>query len=253
MKIAIRDFFTPIHFDEIFNDEDYKQVLPHIQFAKSLSELTYQTIYLVDYFKKKFLYVSGNPIFLCGKPPSVVLQEGYLFYLMHVPEDDLEMLLEINKAGFLFFKQLPIEERTKYSITYDFHLKQPKGKTLLINHKLKPLLLDRNFNPWIALCMVSLSNETEAGHVKFRSNELKKTFELNLKENKWHERKSVTLTKREKEILQYSVQGLTVGQIAGKLKLSSDTVRFHKKNIFLKLDVNNITEAISAAMDLAII
>lgn len=253
MKIEIRDFFKPIHFEESIDEEDYKQVVPHIQFAKSLSELTHQTIYLVDYYKKRFLYVSDNPIFLCGKSPTLVQQEGYLFYLMHVPEDDLEMLLKINIAGFSFFNNLPVEERTKYSITYDFHLKQPKGKKLLINHKLKPILLDSKLNPWIALCMVSLSNQTEAGHVKFRSNELKKTFELNLKDNKWYEKKNITLTNREKEILQLSVQGLAVGQIADKLKVSADTVRFHKKNIFSKFEVNNITEAVSAAMDMTIV
>lgn len=253
MKIELRDFFTPIHFDEDFKDKDYELVQPYIEFAKSLSELTYQSIYLVDYYRRCFLYVSNNPIFLCGESPDKVLALGYLFYFKHVPEKDLKMLLKINVAGFSFFKKLPIEDLTKYSITYDFHLIKSKGRPLLINHKLKPVLLDKNSNPWIALCMVSVSSQPDAGHVKFQSSELKKRFELNFKENKWREIEWVKLTVREKEILQYSAQGFTMKNIADKLKISSDTVKFHKKNIFSKLEVYSTTEAVAAAINLALL
>ena len=78
-------------------------------------------------------------------------------------------------------------------------------------------------------------------------------FELNLKENKWNEIEWAKLTVREKEILQYSAQGFTMKSIADKLKVSSDTVKFHKKNIFSKLQVYSITEAVAAAINLALL
>ena len=252
-KIELRDFFTPVHFDEDFNKEDYERLQPYIQFAQSLSEITYQSIYLVDYYRRSFLYVSNNPIFLCGQSPEKVMEDGYLFYFKHVPENDLEMLLKINAAGFSFFKNLPIEDRTKYSITYDFHLKQPKGKPLLINHKSKPLVLDKKSNPWIALCIVSVSSQSDAGHIKFQSSELKKIFELDIKKNKWYEVKKEKLTDREKEILQYSAQGFAMKHIADKLGIALDTVKFHKRNIFSKLHVANTTEAIVTALNLTLI
>jgi len=251
--IKLMDFFTPLHFDEDFEDGDYELLRPYIQFAKALSELTYQSIYLVDYYRQKFIYVSNNPIFLCGKSPDEVLLDGYSFYFKNVPDNDLKMLLKINDAGFSFFRKLPIEDRTKYSITYDFHIKPVKGSPLLINHKLKPLILDRNSSPWIALCMVSLSSQTEAGHIRFQSIELKKMFELNLSDNKWHEIEWVKLTSREKEILQYSAQGYTMENIADKLKVAIDTIKFHKRNIFAKLEVDSTTEAVTTAINLALL
>lgn len=249
-NIKVRDFFTPIHFDEDFGNEDYIGLQPYIQFAQSLSELTYQSIYLVDYYRKCFLYVSDNSLFLCGKSSKEIMEDGYLFYFKHVPEKDLKMLLQINEAWFSFFNDLPVEDRNKYSITYDFHLMQPKGKPLLVNHKLKPLVLDKNSNPWIALCIVSVSSQTEAGHIKFQSSALKKIFELDMKENKWQEAKRSKLTHREKEILRYSGQGFTMKNIAGKLGITLDTVKFHKKNIFSKLQVDSISKAIAAALNL---
>lgn len=51
------------------------------------------------------------------------------------------------------------------------------------------------------------------------------------------------LTAREQEILQYLSQGFTNKQIALRMKISIHTVKFHVTSIYLKLGVNNRTEA----------
>lgn len=253
MAITLNDFFKPVPTLEGIEQEDYKKVDPYIHFAKSISQITYQSIYLVDYYKKGFIYVSDNQIFLCGYTPEQVLRYGFVFYLKNVPEIDLEMLIKINKAGFDFFRELPHYDKLKYSISYDFHLKQKNGSSMLVNHKLKPLVLDRHSNPWIALCLVSISSQTKAGNVRFKSNELKKIYELDLIKNEWIEVNTQKLNTREKEILAYSAQGLTMEQIALKLFLSVDTIKFHKKSIFSKLGVKSISEAIGKSIDSALI
>ncbi|MCD2425810.1 helix-turn-helix transcriptional regulator [Niabella pedocola] len=253
MGIDVQDFFKPIHFNEHLAEEDYEKVRPLIDFAKSISQVTYQSVYLVDYYKRGFIYVSDNPIFLCGNTPRQVLEDGFLYYLKHVPQEDLELLLKINEAGFAFFGNLSKDDRLKFSISYDFHLKQPTGNLLMINHKLKPLLLDQHANPWIALCLVSLSSHTTSGHIRFKSKELKQAFEFNLATDTWEAMPIIQLNKREREILIYSVQGFTMEQIASKIYVSIDTVKFHKKNLFAKLGVKNITEATAAAIDQALI
>ncbi|MGN6212008.1 response regulator transcription factor [Parafilimonas sp.] len=253
MSISITDFFKPVQTKGELNENAQQKIEFLIQLAKAFSQMTYQSLYIVDYSKRSFIYVSDNPIFLCGTKPEQVLKEGYMFYLRNIPEKDLEMLLQINKAGFAFFNQLPKEERFNYFISYDFHLKQPKGDLMLINHKLKPLLLDQHGNPWIALCLVSISSNNKAGNIKFKNSELNKSYEFNIETNEWYEMETIALNNREKNILMLSAQGLTMEQIASRLFLSADTIKFHKKNIFRKLNVKNITEAIAAAMELALI
>lgn len=253
MLIKVQDFFTPIHFDNQPGKEDYENLKPYLHIAKSWSELTYQSIYIVDYYKKCFLYVSHNPLFLCGKTAEQVMQDGYLFYIKNVPENDLQLLLRINEAGFSFIKNIPDADRLKYFISYDFHLMQPNGSLTLINHKLMPLILDKHGNPWIASCLVSLSPSTESGNVRFCSKELNKFFEFNFETNEWTEFKRITLNEREKSVLMYSVQGLTMDKIASKIFVCVDTVKFHKKNLFHKLNVKTITEATAKAIDLALL
>ncbi|MDM1294228.1 helix-turn-helix transcriptional regulator [Sphingobacterium sp. N143] len=252
MKIKIEDFFKPVHVKDDFSKDDYEIVEAFINFARSLSRLTYQSIYLIDYSKKSFLFVSDNPIFLCGSSPEKVLKEGYQHYLDNVPKDDLLLIKKANDVGFAFFGNLDTKDRLKFSISYDFHLKQPGSKPLLINHKLKPLLLDKHSNPWIALCLVSISSHANPGNIKFKSDEDGKQFEYDLDKDVWVETLRVKLKPREKDILLFSAQGLTMDQIADRLYVSIDTVKFHKKQIFSKLKVKSITEATALAIELSL-
>jgi DNA-binding NarL/FixJ family response regulator len=51
------------------------------------------------------------------------------------------------------------------------------------------------------------------------------------------------LTEREREILALVAEGLTNAQIARRLRVSDNTVKFHLQNLYLKLGVRNRTEA----------
>ncbi|MEI5986078.1 MULTISPECIES: response regulator transcription factor [Sphingobacterium] len=248
--MQIDDFLNQIKFSEKYDDNDYREINHLIEFTKSISYLTYQSIYLIDYYKKGFLFVSNNPIFLCGKSPSKVLEDGYFHYFENVPEDDLKMLLEINDASHKFYESLPNEERLNYYISYNFHLKQPVGKPVLINHKLKPLLLDKNQNIWIAICFVSISSQKRSGNVTFKSHNSIVQYNYDFNDKKWEVIKFIELKKREKDILLYSAQGYTMEQIADWLFISVDTIKYYKRSIFNKLNVKSISEALIRALEL---
>lgn len=62
-------------------------------------------------------------------------------------------------------------------------------------------------------------------------------------------KEALSLSKREKDVLQLSAQGNNNEQIGDKLFIDINTVKFHKKNIFSKLDVKNITEAVTFAQN----
>jgi DNA-binding CsgD family transcriptional regulator len=55
------------------------------------------------------------------------------------------------------------------------------------------------------------------------------------------------LTRRELEILALVAEGYSNGQMARKLWVTEQTVKFHLSNIYRKLDVANRTEAASWA------
>jgi len=57
--------------------------------------------------------------------------------------------------------------------------------------------------------------------------------------------KRFDITDREAEILQYICKGFTNSDIAEKIFVSTNTIKFHIKNIYIKLDVKNRVEVIN--------
>jgi len=60
-------------------------------------------------------------------------------------------------------------------------------------------------------------------------------------------RKEYGLTPREKEILQYLVNGMSKKHIAGHLHISLFTVDTHLKNIYAKLQVHSQVDVVAKA------
>ncbi|MBI1938992.1 MAG: response regulator transcription factor [Ignavibacteriales bacterium] len=60
--------------------------------------------------------------------------------------------------------------------------------------------------------------------------------------------KDYSLSSREKEVLGTLINGKNVKDIAGKLFISIDTVRFHFKNIYRKLNVRNQAELVAKVL-----
>lgn len=243
--IIIDDFFKPATVT-VFN-EDYNVIPDYVKAIDIFAKTTYQSVYLIDYHKKGFLYVSENPLFLCGLTSKQVLEMGYNFYFEKVPEKDLEMLEEINRVGFRFFEGLNFDKKNNVFISYDFHLRHPGNKLVLVNHKLKPLLLDKSQNVWISLCVVSVSTHSKAGNIEIQNTKEGTTYLYSLTDKIWIEKAKIKLTEREKEILLLSARGFSVDEIAENIFLSPDTIKFHRRNLYKKMGVQSIAEAISYA------
>lgn len=247
-NINIGDFFTLKNTIESISDSDYSKTGLIIEAAKAFERTTYQCVYIIDYFKQGFLYVSNNIARLCGGEAEKIKDFGYKFYIDYVPKEDLKMLVEINTKGFKLFNTLPIGERKKYTISYDFHIMRDKRKRL-VNHKLTPLVLTKDGRIWLAICTISLAATNEPGNVIMKKVGASTFYQYSLYDHKWEERKEIVLTDNEREVLSLSTQGYTMNDIADNICKSVDTVKACKRSIFQKMDVKNIAEALTYAQN----
>ncbi|MFP3590500.1 response regulator transcription factor [Chryseobacterium sp. SIMBA_038] len=243
----IKKFFTEKNEIEGNADIDLMQTGDYLEIVKAFARITYQSLYIIDYQKQSFEYVSDNPLFLCGLSPEEVRDLGYAFYFRNVISDDQQLLLKINDVGFEFYEKLPINERKLYTISYDFHIINDKKNVILINHKLTPMFLTRNGKIWKAMCIVSLSPTNSSGNILINKEGSDDIWKYDLSENRWIKEEKKKLSQRELEILSLYASGLTINEIAGKIFVSADTVKFHRRKLFEKIGVNNITEALAYA------
>ena len=242
-------FFTRHNTILNISEYDSDKLADFIAPIAAVSRVTYKNIYVIDYHKRCFDYVSDNPFFLCGMSAHEVKEMGYAFYFKVVAEQDLDMLARVNEAGFSFFESIPLNERLLYSISYDFRLKSESGNLILVKHKLTPLFLTQEGKIWKALCLVSLSDKSMPGNVRIYKQNENTFWQYNFVTDQWDAGEKIFLSDRERDILYLSTQGLKVPEIGEKINLSADTVKFHRRKIFEKLEVSNITEAIFIAIN----
>lgn len=207
-------------------------------------------MYVIDYFKQNFLYVSDNPLLLCGMTANEVKELGYSFYINQVTPEDLQLLLEVNVAGFQFLKDIDVEELRDYTISYDFHIiNKGSNKKRLVNHQITPLRLTEDGKVWLALCAASISSSNESGNIFMSKNKSKKHWHYNRTTKKWKEMPRPALKEVEMEVLKLSAMGFTMSEITDEVNRSFDTVKAYRKSLFEKLGVDNIVEAINLAMN----
>lgn len=165
----------------------------------------------------------------------------------------MELLLKINAVGFQFFNRQPKEERHLFSISYDFHIVNNNKESVLINHKLTPLAMDKNGHMWLGVCYVSISNNDSVGNIQVRKSGDSCYWCYEPEIDRWIKKVGLKLTDREKEVLMLSARGLTVEQIADRVHRSKDTIKSRRRALFEKLGVSSISEAIAFAVNYKLI
>lgn len=246
MSTNIADFFLPSNSVYNITEKDYAKVDVLLNAIKAFARSTYKSVYIIDYFKKNFLYASDSLAYICGEDRDKILEYGYNIYIKKVPEEDQKMLLEINAAGFKFFNNIPQHERSEYTISYDFHITN-EGKKRLFNHCLTPLLMTEDGRMWLALCTFSPSARKKTGYVRMQKNGESIYHEYNLLMHRWEEKRVAQLTDHEREVLLLSSQGYTMNEISDRLCKSIDSIKSYKRTLFAKLDVKNIAKALAYA------
>lgn len=246
MATKVGDFFIMTNSVYNITDEDYQKINILVNAAKAFARSTHQCVYIIDYFKQDFLYVSENLAYWCGQTSERIKDFGYQFYLDFVPENEQQMLLEINEKGFDLFSTIPLEERLDYTISYDFHIKHGK-KLRLVNHHLTPIVLTKDGRLWLALCTISMSARNTPGYIIMKKSDSQSYFEYSLEEHKWIKKEGIVLNETERDVLILSAQGYTMNDIADKLCKSIDTIKACKRALFSKMEVKNIAEALSYA------
>ena len=69
-------------------------------------------------------------------------------------------------------------------------------------------------------------------------------YEYSTLRHKWEKKEGITLSETERDVLRLSAQGYTMNDIADRLCKSVDTIKACKRNLFAKMGVKNIAEAL---------
>lgn len=246
--MSVSDYFLPSTSVTHVTDKDYAQLNALLNAIKAFARSTYQRVYIVDYFKQDILYVSDDLACLYAEDTNSSLWNNSDIFLEKIPVDDKKLVLEINASSIKFFDRIPKEERTHYSLSYDFHMVNEE-KTILFHHCATPILLTKEGKIWLSLCTLSPSTRKKSGQARIHKNGASLFYEYNFSMHQWEEKNMIQLSEYEREVLLLSLQGHTMTEISAHLCKSIDSVKSYKRTLFAKLRVKNISEALAYAIN----
>lgn len=211
------------------------------------SRLNQSCIFTVDVFRNRYDYASERFSEIFGFNSSWLknIQNHGDLLEDRIHPTDRDKITEIQIKHGQFIYSLAPEERNSFRNIFQFRMLNTKGRYINVISRQQVLETDRNGKAWIIIGMMDISPDQILNEdIKYSSFNIKTgdiISDLIFPDS------DITLTDREKEILNMICQGLLSKEIAGRLNLSIHTINNHRKNILLKLKVDNSIEAINKA------
>jgi DNA-binding CsgD family transcriptional regulator len=222
----------------------------HRPSIKLLSQVNNSCMF-VCLLRDKYLFISPNFKNLFGlsidenmNPENDLLEEC-------VHPDDLPMLLNLQQRTFDYIFKLPFCEQADYKHIFEFRVLGISGEYIRVICQYQSLEATEAGDPVLLLGVVDISPDQDLkSPVKSRLVNFKTG---NIVHIPVVDNPDISLTKREKEVLQMADGGLMSKEISDKLFISIHTVNRHRQNILEKMKVDNLSAAINYAKNLGLL
>jgi DNA-binding CsgD family transcriptional regulator len=161
---------------------------------------------------------------------------------------DLPLLKAVYDKGLELSSRKKKRNFAEFVFTANFRLKMVGGGYLQVDNYTVPVLTDENGYPRIGANILKRSEKKGAGRfiIHYPESNLQLYYSRKLK-NFVSERK-IKLKDIEIQILRLSADGVNERMISRKLNIKQSLVNHYKRNIFHKLFVNTMPEAVYTAL-----
>lgn len=205
-----------------------QSVVKHI--SSYCKEDTNLMISVFDINKNKFLYCNGSFKNVLGYKADEIIRGGWEFWYKKINPDEAGIIK--NKINFLIRK--PHSEKLREVLSFTYHIKDILSKWYYVSHELSLFHFKKNIFVLNYLYDISQIERIEYFFGKTQ-NPLKKNGD------------SITISKREEEVLMLIGEGFSSKQIADELYISNHTAIKHRKNLIEKFKVKNTAQLIKEA------
>ncbi len=242
--------YTP----EELSTEGMERILNLNQLTHAVFNHSIPWIYLLDYTSGKYLMISKSVKIMLGYDPEYFLNGGLDLVLQKYQAQHLRTFNEeIFPDRLKIMKQLPYQEHPNYVFTYNLQVKNKYGEYLNLLQRNCFVKSDEQGNPLLSFGVITnvthyksenpviqlIEKIDDSGSFGNTTLISKKSYYLNKEDS--------LFSKRELEILKWTIEGLTHKEIADRLFLAHGTVLLHRKNMLKKSNTRNVAELVGYA------
>lgn len=250
----LKDKWAKLYSSQLFNEEllDYTIVERHKQMLDQLSITSNSASFIFDLFKLEYIYASQNFNDILGIDlRKLVSDEGQQVTDTIIHPDDNALFEQTQLDLFMFLFSLPTHQKMDYKHVYSFRALNAHNEYIRFVSQQQVLELDDLGNVWLALGIIDLA-PVQNSNQGFECSILNYRTGKRLAISDFSDG-TISLTKREKEVLELVKDGFLSKEISDKLSISINTVNIHRQNILQKTKTNNSFEAIKFAEKMGLI
>lgn len=194
-----------------------------------------------------FEYISKNMTPCLGIKDSIMKEKGMRYFWSRVHPDDLEhWLIALAELMKFTINEITVEDRNRMNYTWNYRFKNAKDEYVNIIQNTSPLEFDKDNKPIIGLAHYTVLDPKIKLQVCASAKMLNEKNEYETKYFNNFSQKLLTngITNRERDIVRLLVLNYSSKTIGEKLKISSNTVDTHRRNILAKLKISSTGELV---------
>ncbi len=235
------------------DDLDYSVLERHKPNLQQLADISNLVISIFDAYKKEHVFHSSNLGKILGYSSQDIESGGEHFLDTKIHNEDFMMLMQNALSVFKLFFNFSTDEKLNHKLVSEYRILNAADNYVRVIEQQQVLELDNSGNLWLALSILDISpnqqnmNEgLKSELLNFRTGKIIPFIELK-------EEISISLTKRETEVLKLVKNGFLSKEISDKLSISMHTVNTHRQRVLGKLGVSNSMEAVTLASKLGLV
>lgn len=213
--------------------------------------------FLLDFTKRKYLYVDESCFDLTGYTASYFLETGLEDYLkLWHPSDFGIMNKKVIPDNLEFLKTLPAEKYGSIVFSYNYRTRNSEGNFVSVLQRFSYIPSNIPGIPFgiigVVFDITHFKNEQSIVHTIEETLRYNDGIVNKLIFKKTHPVYDIPIcqlmSKRELEVLAFMAKGLSSKQIAYKLRLSANTINNHRKKMLKKVNCKTSSELINHAV-----
>lgn len=237
----------------IANTDEEHFLRQYIVACEMMSRCLNHVIYVGDYRKQEFAYVSAVPSMLFGLTPRSIINRGFNFLNDYLNADDLLFIRNIVSDWFIFLENCPKQHINSYVLSYNIELKSSKYGELLISNSLIPLRFESNGHPWLVHGTLSMATDHRPHIGRIGLMGQTSYWEYDEQQRIFNLIEVPPLSEASKRIIYLSHLGHTVEEIAKRMRRTESTIKWYRCVLKRQFHTLNFEQVIAIAKDLKLL
>jgi DNA-binding CsgD family transcriptional regulator len=213
-------------------------------------------VFLLDYTTRKYIYVSEACFDIFGYPVKEFVQGDLDWYLSNWHPLDLEIIDRyVFPDNLKFLHNLEFTEYANFIFSYNYRIKNSKGDYITLLQRFSYIPSNAMSKPFgvvgVGFDITHFKNDIGIVQTIEKITTYNGQLINNLVFKKIHPvydyDLSQCLSRREVEVMEYISKGHSSKQIAGKMRISINTVHNHRRSMLLKVNCKSSSELMNYA------